>query len=170
MNRSPGHKEVEALVPRTHHFWLVLPAFFAAASPAFAHKLKIDCRITGQRVHVEAFYDDNTPAQQATVVIKNEKNENVITGKTDERGVWICIKPPPGAYRVRAETAGHVAEEPLSVAVPSGPASTGPTPDKGTTREEETVTPWRGIVFGCAAIAVLFTMLWLARRQSTQVG
>jgi len=157
MKSQPSRKGKR--VSGTLQFWLVVPALFACASPAFAHKLKIDCRVNEQRLHLEAFYDDNTPAQQARVTIKNEMNEVVASGKTDERGVWTCSAPPPGKYTARAETEGHVAEETLTVDAAQD-SSNQPI------REEETAVPWLRIVLGCAAIAILFATLWLARRRS----
>jgi len=152
---------------RILRFCLAVPAFFAVASPAFAHKLQIDWRISDKRLHIEAFYDDNTPAQQAMITIKNDKNEIVASGKTDEHGVWTCAAPTAGKYTARAETAGHVAQESfMAPAAPlSQPASNSEPPSKTATREEETATPWLRIVFGCAAIAILFVALWLARRR-----
>jgi hypothetical protein len=152
---------------RILRFCLAFPAFFAVAPPAFAHKLQIDWRITDQRLHIEAFYDDNTPAQQATITIKNEKNEILASGKTDEHGVWTCTAPTAGKYTARAETAGHLAQESfLAPEAPSSqPSSNSEQPSKTGAREEETATPWLRILFGCAAIAALFFALWLARRR-----
>jgi hypothetical protein len=74
----------------------------------------LDCRVKGDRVHVEAFYDD-TPAQQAKIFVENERKQIVAEGRTDERGLWSCPLPMPGNYTVRAESVGHATRETLVV-------------------------------------------------------
>ena len=62
------------------------------AAPAFAHKLYVDPTLVGDRLRVEVYYDDDTPAQDAQVTVLFG-DENLATGRTDEKGVWSCPAP-----------------------------------------------------------------------------
>lgn len=103
--------------------------FLFTTSPAFAHKLIVDARVKGDRIRVEAFYDDDTPAQKAKVIVENEEKKVVAEGRTDDRGLWSCPLPVPGIYVVRAESVGHAAKETLVVAEPSTKPSPPPSGD-----------------------------------------
>ena len=84
------------------------------ATPLFAHRLLLTCKVAGDTVHVEAYYEDDTPAQNARVALLLA--EKIITsGRTDERGVWVCPKPTGGDYLVLARTEGHTAKENLLI-------------------------------------------------------
>ena len=45
---------------------LTLALFLVAAPRAAAHALGAECKLVGDRVEVEAFYDDDTPAREAS--------------------------------------------------------------------------------------------------------
>jgi hypothetical protein len=62
---------------------LATAVFLAFTSPALAHRLHVDVKPTGDRVRVEAYYDDGTPAQEARVTI-TRGDETVAEGRTDE--------------------------------------------------------------------------------------
>jgi hypothetical protein len=169
----------------TLQFLSIAIALLLTAAPAFAHKLLLDCRVKDDRVRVEAFYDDDTPAQKAKVSLENEANQVVAEGRTDERGLWSCPLPKPGKYTVRAESVGHAARETLVISAPARKEKVEPIKDKSTekepreigsdnpsgsfvapsdsdsprasrsSREDKTETPWLKIGIGFAIIAVL---------------
>jgi hypothetical protein len=111
-------------------FLAITSAWLLTTAPAFAHKLSLDCRVKDERVRVEAFYDDDTPAQQAKIFVENEGKHIVAEGRTDERGVWSCPLPAPGRYTVRAESVGHAAKETLVVHEPMKKEATEPKKEK----------------------------------------
>ena len=54
--------------------FLVLPALVllvGVPANAFAHALGVACTLRGDKVEVEVFYDDDTPAQKAKVQVLN---------------------------------------------------------------------------------------------------
>ena len=82
--------------------------------PVFAHKLMITCRLEGDQLRVEAYYEDDTPAQEARITVSKD-GVIVAEGKTDERGIWIGQRPAAGEYHLKAISAGHTASETLPV-------------------------------------------------------
>jgi len=161
-----------------------------AAPEVFAHKMLISCDGRGERLRVEAFFDDDTPAQNAKVIVENEAREIVLEGKTDDRGVWSVPKPAPGKYLVRAETFGHVAREALVVAAEtSAPKVIAPPemspkgaeasvampresvqPDSHPARDQATGTPWLKVAIGLAIIAGICALLRSARKGVPENG
>lgn len=156
-----------------------------SASPACAHKLIVVATIKGERVRVEAFYDDDTPAQQAKVIIESDGKRVVAEGRTDERGLWSCPIPAPGEFTVRAESTGHAAKDFFVIPEPGGTPSapvvanqsvTADTPaqpgaaresrdQSRPTREEMTGTPWLQIAIGFAIIGSLCVGAMILRKR-----
>lgn len=144
---------------------------------AFAHKLIVDPRIKGERLHVEAFYEDETPAQQAKIIVLNGDTV-VAEGRTDEKGVWSCPKPFAGTYLVKAESLGHAAKETLVIAEPKSNAGTTSegnpiviVDDSNSKADEEraakTQTPWNRIGLGLGVIiGVTLMSLLLSKTRS----
>jgi hypothetical protein len=142
-----------------------LPAFvlLIGASPAFAHKLYVDPTIVGDRLRVEVYYDDDTPAQDAKVTVLFG-DEKLATGKTDEKGVWTWPKPGPGTYLVRAESLGHAAKE--TVVIPD-PAADPPPAAPPESRPSRTRTPWRNLALGLGVIGGAVLLGRVLRRTPT---
>jgi hypothetical protein len=78
-----------------------------APIPAQAHDLKAEVNPGVDPIHVEAGFDDGTPAGGARVQVWNASEELVAAGTLDERGVWSFDRPGPGSYRIVVELAGH---------------------------------------------------------------
>ena len=151
---------------------LAIVSLLGLASPTFAHNLIVFPRIKGERLHVEAFYEDDTPAQQAKITVLNG-DKVVAEGRTDDKGVWSCPKPVPGTYLVKAESLGHAAKETLVIAEPKANAENSITGSPiavvddsdsmaSEERAEKTRTPWRrvglglGAIIGVTVISLLF--------------
>jgi hypothetical protein len=66
------------------------------AGSASAHALGVEARLKDGRVVVEAFYDDDTPARDARVVVRDEDRTAVAEGRTDGDGRWSFATPPAG--------------------------------------------------------------------------
>ena len=104
----------------SHLAALLLP--LAAAAPALAHRLGADCTLRANKVEVEAFYDDDTPARQARVAVKDAAGKVVAEGRTDDKGRWRFSTPKAGRYRVTVDAGpGHIAS--VSLTVPAAPPS-----------------------------------------------
>jgi hypothetical protein len=166
----------------TLRFLYVTPALLLTAAPAFAHKLIVECRVQNDRVRVEAFHDDDTPAQQAKIIIADESKKIIAEGRCDERGLWSCPLPTPGKYTVRAESVGHTAKTDLEIPDknaknvasigsdnPSGSltaSSNGSSPPARSSRDELTETPWLKLAAAFVVIAALCAgALYLRKRQ-----
>jgi hypothetical protein len=130
------------------------------ATPAFAHKLYVEAKPRTDHVHVEAYYDDDTPAQEAKITI--HKDDAVVAeGRTDEKGVWNCTLPP-GHYTVKAETLGHAANEVFDVPAQLEEVAQ-PTDDQ---RADNTRFPiWR-VIIGLGIITTLSLLSYCLRHRT----
>jgi hypothetical protein len=97
---------------------LVAAASFVVAEPqrADAHDLRATVKLLPDTVVVEAGFDDDTPAGDATIVIVDGAGTEVARGKTDERGVGKLPMLAPGKYVATVESMGHRDEVPFEVA------------------------------------------------------
>jgi len=143
-----------------------------SADVCLAHRMLLECRNQKERVHVEVFFDDDTPAAEAKVWLENDKQEIVASGKTDDKGVWNCPIPAPGEYLIRAESVGHAAKAvhkvPASNAAPSLTSTTqreAIQPTHSSKREEMTQVPWSKATLGVSLIGIIFGVLWIFRRR-----
>jgi hypothetical protein len=143
----------------------------AAAAPARAHALHAECKLHGDRVTVEAFFADNTPAASARVSVMAKDGPEVAGGRTDEKGVWSFPKPAAGKYEVTVDAgAGHRTQVRMTVPTETAVATMSPKPDEllltaGPTREELSRFPWLRAALGVAAVGGLAVLWWLANRK-----
>ena len=152
-----------------HHF-LAMMALLIAAPSALAHRLIVDPKVVGNEVKVEAFYEDDTPARNAKVIVWRDK-EKVAEGRTNEKGVWTFPKPAPGSYTVRVEDVGHAGKEQLVIPDPnpdvpaliSGPEPVAEPPS----RDEKTGPRWGRLAIGLAVIGGL-VLLWRFRLRMSR--
>jgi nickel transport protein len=159
-----------------------------AVRPASAHALGAECRLRGDRVEVEAYYDDDTPARDARVTVQDAAKKSLAEGRTNDKGFWSFPRPQPGRYRVTVDAgAGHRATVTITVpsAQPDGTTaastSTGECDcckdgtstqgvqgavklSEGPGREEFTRTPWLKIGLGLGVIGGFGLAAWLALR------
>lgn len=139
---------------------LAIAVLVASAAPAFAHKLHVDAHPEGDRVRVEAYHDDDTPAQEAKITVHNG-DTLVAEGRTDDKGVWWFDNPGPGSYLIKAVSVGHAAKTRLDIeAAPT-------TPPVQIDRSEATRTPWRRIGLGIGIIAGMSIMALIFRRSAS---
>ena len=126
---------------------------------AHAHALGVSCMLRGDKVEVEVFYDDDTPAINAKVEVLDANEKVTLSGMTDTQGRWTFAVPAAGQYQVRADAgAGHRAK--TSFTVPATVETLAPVViSDGPTREEITRFPWLKVAIGVAVlggIAVAF--------------
>jgi hypothetical protein len=151
---------------------LTLVPLLISPSKALAHALGVSCKIRGDKVEVEAYYDDDSPAQNAKVQVVNARAETVADGVTDKDGNWSFPTPSAGTYEVRVNAGGgHHARKTITVPAAAKPS---PTPDEppptpaeptitdGPTRSEFTRTPWLQVAVGLLIIAGLGGVFLLA--------
>lgn len=134
-----------------------------ATNVATAHALGVQAKLKDGKIHVEAYYDDDSPAIKTKIKIMNGKE--IASGVTDEKGLCTFDAPAPGKYEIHADAgAGHRAS--TTITVPGATPTTEPkkeTPiSSGATREEFTGTPWLKIGIGMSAIGVLCVAFMLA--------
>ncbi|HTU20668.1 MAG TPA: carboxypeptidase-like regulatory domain-containing protein [Gemmataceae bacterium] len=152
-------------------------SLFAMARPVEAHALGAECTLHGDSVRLEAYFDDDTAAADARVVVRDEARNIVAEGRTDSKGVWSFAAPPPGPYRVTVDAgAGHQTTIPLRIPSKTEQMRTVPSAaelaHEGPTRVEFTRFPWGGVALGLTVIVLLFLgwrglRRWRRRCRST---
>jgi hypothetical protein len=147
-------------------FLAVLMVFAVVPAQARAHAVGVEATLKADTVTVEAYFDDDMPAENASVVVVDAAGKQVATGKTDAKGVWSFPAPEPGRYTLRVDAgAGHLAKTILTIAEPSQ-SREGSVSD-GASRSEFTGAPkWALAGLGVMAIAgvTVLASRWARRR------
>lgn len=127
------------------------------------HGLLLKVQADTGGVRLEAFFDDDTPAEKAKVRL--EQNGKLLAeGVTDTKGLWNHAALPGGEYLVIVDAgAGHRAEKRFT-AGSAAPPSTTPAPEP--TREEMTRFPYGKVAIGLVVIAWAAVILWLFSRKN----
>ena len=152
-------------------------ALLASGPRAFAHALGAECKIRGDRVVVEAYFSDNTSAQDARITVVDDANREVANGKTDAAGRWSFPVPVAGRYEVVVEAGmGHRTTVSFTVdaAATNVSSTTADVPaivTEAPTRAEFTRLPWERILGGLIAIAWAGAGLrwWLRRKGRSSI-
>jgi nickel transport protein len=143
---------------------------FLVTSPAMAHGLNVSLEsdapgAPGGQVSVVAYFDDDTPAQAAKVVVTENDGTPVVQGSADERGRWAFARPAPGRYRIVVDAAGgHRVHANLVIPAEASASAGIDTPS----RAEFTRFPWIGIGAGVGLLAFLAGVSWFVRRRRTE--
>ena len=115
---------------------LVLCFILGVIRPVSAHHLGAECTLRGNKVEVEAFFDDNTPARNAKVSVLDAANQEVAHGRTDEKGHW-AFSAASGRYQVLVDAGdGHAAK--VAITIPAKPPESIRNPCKETHHEATT--------------------------------
>jgi nickel transport protein len=124
------------------------------AGPVRAHNLGAECKIRGDQLELEAYFDDDTPARNAKVMLKDASDHPVAEGTTDHEGRWSFPMPAAGKYEVIVDLGdGHRHRQWITVPA-RGAAAGASVAGDGPPREEFTRTPWLKIALGLALIAL----------------
>lgn len=141
-----------------------MAALGAFAAPARAHDLRAKLNPDAtDPLRVEAWFDDDTPAQQARVSVVRSTGETVASGLTDDRGVWSFPRPGPGLYRITVESTGH--RDVLRFTVPGAEESTAAPAVEEDTRLDKNL----GLIIGLALLlggSLLFLRLRARRLKA----
>jgi hypothetical protein len=139
----------------------------------FLHGLEAQAKLKGDRVTVEAFFSDDTPAANAQVKVAAASGDRIAEGRTNEKGEWSFPRPAPGKYSVVVDGGdGH--RKKVMVTIPSdatlsahsvNPDETEVVVTSGPSRSELTRFPWLRAGLGVGAIGCLGAVLWLATRR-----
>ncbi|HEY1189797.1 MAG TPA: carboxypeptidase-like regulatory domain-containing protein [Gemmata sp.] len=135
-------------------------ALGALLSPgtARAHAMSATVEVRAEGVRVIVYFEDDLPADLATVSVTDATGTEVATGTTDERGVWSCAALAPGEYTLTAKSTGHVTTVTFSVAPPeSGPAQT----HFAAPRTNRAL----GLAVGAGGLLGLSALFWFFRRR-----
>lgn len=138
---------------------------------AEAHGLGAVAKLKDGRVTVECYFDDDTVAADARVLVADDST-TIAEGRTDAKGHWSFPAPAPGRYRVSVDGGGgHRAVLRLVIPVPEDPASE--VVSDGPSREEFTQFPWLRLSVGIGVIlilAVLVPRVVRAKREHKEAG
>ncbi len=116
---------------------------------AQAHGLHAKVETRGQQLRLEAWYDDDTPAEKAKVRVV-QHGKMIREGLTDERGLWHTELLPAGKYVFEVDGgAGHRTEVELVVEDDAATAT------GGKSREEVSQQKWIGVIIGLGLILLL---------------
>lgn len=134
-------------------FLPALVALLALPALAPAHAVGVEAKLVGDTIRIEAFFDDDTPAQGAKVVVHDGANALVAEGETDATGGWAFAVPPAGKYTVRVDAGdGHATT--TTVTVPAHPVAAETAISAGASRAAVTGWQrWAGAGVGLAGIA-----------------
>jgi hypothetical protein len=158
--------------------WLVVwmaPAAWALIAPgsARAHALGAQCVRKGDTVRVEAYFEDDTPAQQALVRVLDSEEQEVVKGHTDAKGLWSFATPASGRYQVIIDAgAGHRVIHKMTIpgSRSAGAGENTSSISDAPTREQFTSFPWLKVMLGVGTIGVLAAAFMLSRRKSSPDG
>lgn len=150
----------------------IWPIAFAILAPltapgtAWAHALGAECKLRDGKVHVEAFFEDDTPAQEARVRVLGEDGLELLQTKTDAQGRCSFIAPTPGRYQLVVDDgAGHRVE--LRMTIPQSTVVTTSEPvTQGPGREEFTRFPWMRVIAGLSVILAVAVAFLISRHMA----
>lgn len=133
---------------------VALALLLATVAPVRGHGLGAECKVKGEHLEIEAYFDDDTPAGLAKIAVLDADDREVAAGRTDEQGHFRAAAPPPGRYRVVVDAgSGHRAEVKFRVGERVAPGSV--VVSEGPAREEFTRFPWLNVMLGLGLIGGL---------------
>ncbi|GIW73377.1 MAG: hypothetical protein KatS3mg102_2919 [Planctomycetota bacterium] len=155
---------------------LVVGLVFACAEPALAHRAHLDCRLQGEEILIEAYFDDGTPMRgaHARVELLGAKGSpegarpRLLEARLDAAGT-LRLPLPGGTVRVFVEVrddAGHRAEAVLRREGAAGrgvlPGTGAPAPPAAAGRAGLEIAR---VVLGLGAIGALALVLYAVQRR-----
>jgi hypothetical protein len=144
-----------------------------------AHGLGAECKVNGDRVEVEAYFDDDSAARNANVRVEDADQQLVAEGRTDARGCWSFPAPAPGSYRVTVDAgAGHRTRLTITLPATSSASTATVAPDDcsccqdpapvtvsdGPSRAAFTGFAWLKLGIGVSILGGVGGGCWIARR------
>jgi nickel transport protein len=133
----------------------LLLILFCLTSPAAAHGIAVEAKLSPTEVRLHAFFDDNHPAVEAKFTVKAEDQTILHEGVMDSAGQATFPRPNAGRYKIQVDAGdGHLARMTLTIAKDAGD-------QQGTSREDFTGNS-RYVRAG-AGVAGLLAAFWLSR-------
>ncbi len=129
---------------------LLLPAY------ASAHGMAASVEVRADSIYVLAYFDDDSPADSATVSVTDATGKEVATGTTNDRGEWTFPLLVPGNYILTATCIGHAAKVNFHVEGKPGPATFDSNGRFGKVA---------GLTIGLALLLGISAASWLWRRR-----
>jgi hypothetical protein len=122
---------------------------FVGAATAEAHGLYVHTELRGNQLRIEAWFDDDTPAEKARVKIVSGTTV-IREGVTDEKGLWLTESLSPGKYQIQVDAgAGHRRDTEFNMTEKDVSGTAGPT--KIEVKEQQ----WIGVLAGLLIITLL---------------
>jgi nickel transport protein len=152
-------------------YLLTIGCLFLSTIPAYAHKLLMTVKIESKQVTVEVFYEDDTPAEEAKLTVTDTKDNKVLEGITDEKGVWKFPPPKPGNYQIKAISIGHAVKANFTITDESTALEESNSGQFSTpSRKEQTQFPWLRVILGLLAISLASIVFWWLKRKPDSFG
>ena len=144
---------------------MTLLTLLALPALAHAHAVGVAAKLVGGGVRIEAFFDDDEPAADAKVTVRDAANNLIAEGTTDAAGVWSFALPPAGKYTVRLDAGdGHATT--TVITVPPGAAGAIAI-SEGPSREARTGWHrWAAVAVGLLTIAAVTKVLTRLKRTT----
>ena len=122
---------------------------------ADAHGMHAKVDVTNDPARLDAYFDEDMPAKFADVTVTDADGNVVVSGKTDERGVWTFPRPKPGTYVLTVkEPDGHVAKREFTVGGAEQTVFTG-----------RRLNKWVGLTIGVVVLLGASGVSWSLRRR-----
>ncbi|VTS05683.1 carboxypeptidase-like regulatory domain-containing protein [Tuwongella immobilis] len=144
--------------------WAIVAMVLLLPGLAWAHAMVMELFVEATEVRVEAYYDDETPAELAKVSVFNESDRIIAEGRCDERGVFRFPKPSPGLYRVQADAAGHRATKTLTLEDPNAIGN----PGTAAPAKKVPLLQIPATLIGLVVIAGMTVLIWLVTRNRSE--
>lgn len=124
---------------------------------AWAHNIDFEWRRVNERLRLDVFFDDDTPAGNARVELFDADGTLLGTATTDAQGKCELPAPVVGHCRLAVDAGGgHRKERTINIADNANSV---------TRREELTSFPWARVAIGVGVIVVVAcAFLWSRRR------
>ncbi len=88
--------------------FLMASLFFVMAGPALAHRINIFALDEGGTVYTESTFAGKRPVKKGTVRVFNQAKALLLTGETNEKGIYTFARPDSGMLTVEVDAGmGH---------------------------------------------------------------
>lgn len=147
---------------------LVFP--WLTAQNASAHGLGIEARLQDSTVHIQVYYDDNSPVSNGKLRLLDAANLLLLEGTTNAQGLFSFPSPPVGKYRVEVHVDdGHFTKTTIAIPPPSSSdaSSENAMVSDGLSRADRTgARKWVMALIGLLILALgTMALKWFAKKR-----
>jgi hypothetical protein len=145
-------------------FWIAAALAVLTPIPAWAHALRADYSIKDGTIQLEAYFDDDSPARNAQVLLQDDNQKTLTEGNTDAMGVCSLPTPPPGRYFLIVDAGmGHRYKQPIVIADEKVAQKTSVSATENT-RKEHTGFPFFKVSLGFGIIFLASLTYLIAKK------